>query len=465
MLEKDNALLRACFDAWAAGAELRARRQRYKGFAYGRQWDDPVRTPDGRRLTERDAMMEQGRVPVTNNLIRQLLKSIVGRYRQMTAPGPDGDIYIDCHGEEQPDRMRMLARELDARALEEFLISGCVIQRCGYMPGMGPQFDNVSLDRFFYHRFLRTDGSDCRFMGMLHDMPLITVAKGFAKTTDDAAAILEAYKGAEGRVDAAGLSVDFSSPSLPGHVRVIEVWRLQTALYTFVTIDDDDLPQEHVFMSAEAAARYAARAAKINGAERVHTQRRLDDQWIQTFMTPRGQILDQQVMDRDRVPFVMCFYPLIDGEVHSLVEDVIDQQKYINRLVTLLDDIMASSAKGVLLFPTEQLPEGFTWRDIRRIWGSPNAVVPYRNTRHGKPEQVSTGGVHGGADRMLDLQLRLFDEISGAGGAIRGRSSTAQGAEMLRQELEAGTISMLDLLATFSAFAARRDEMIFINQD
>ena len=49
-------------------------------------------------------------------------------------------------------------------------------------------------------------------------------------------------------------------------------------------------------------------------------------------------------------PFVFKLYPLTDGEVHSMVEDVIDQQKYVNRLITLVDHIMGASAKGALLY-------------------------------------------------------------------------------------------------------------------
>lgn len=460
MLKKDNNLLHICLDAWTANADFRARRSRYKGFAYGRQWNDRMRTSDGRRITEWEAMVEQGRVPVTNNLIRQMIKSIIGRYRQlaMTRDREDDSTELAMIRASLDSEDMTMSRELDARALEEFLISGCAIQRCGPIPGEAPRLENVSPERFFYHRFLHTDGSDCRFMGMLHDMPLIQVAKGFAHTRAEAEEIFAIYNGAEAQAGPAPASEDFAIPSLPGRVRVIEVWRRQTAIYSYVKTDEGVL--DRTYGNYEAAMEYAASIKGKPGAEGLKVSRCVNDHWIQTFLTPGGHILSQVLSYDPAPPFVMCFYPLIDGEIHSLVEDVIDQQKYINRLVTLLDDIMASSAKGVLLFPTEQLPEGFTWRDIRRIWGSPNSVIPYRNTRHGKPEQVTTGGVHAGADRMLDLQLRLFDEISGAGGAIRGRSSTAQGAEMLRQELEAGTVSMLDLLGVFSAFVARRDVLL-----
>ena len=43
-------------------------------------------------------------------------------------------------------------------------------------------------------------------------------------------------------------------------------------------------------------------------------------------------------------PICCCFTPL-DGEVWGFVEDIIDQQKYINRLIVLQDMIISASAK------------------------------------------------------------------------------------------------------------------------
>ena len=78
-------------------------------------------------------------------------------------------------------------------------------------------------------------------------------------------------------------------------------------------------------------------------------------------------------------PFVIKLYPLTDGEVHSVVEDIIDTQKHVNRLISLLDQVMRSSAKGVLLFPETALPDGWTWEDARRCWSSSNGLLPYRS--------------------------------------------------------------------------------------
>lgn len=79
------------------------------------------------------------------------------------------------------------------------------------------------------------------------------------------------------------------------------------------------------------------------------------------------------------------------------------------------------------------------------------------------PQQVHSNGATGsGATEMLKMQLQLFDEISGATGALRGKPSAATGEGMLRAELENSTISMLDVLAAFRQFVIRRDELLKI---
>ncbi|MBD4337832.1 hypothetical protein GUH15_17580, partial [Xanthomonas citri pv. citri] len=71
-----------------------------------------------------------GRTPQTNNIIRQLVKTIVGRFRAMlredVAPRtPSGGMMSQ---QEMAETRRINALdEIDARMLEEFLISGCAI--------------------------------------------------------------------------------------------------------------------------------------------------------------------------------------------------------------------------------------------------------------------------------------------------------------------------------------------------
>lgn len=136
--------------AWESGATLRARRLRYKRYTFGRQWLDPCLLDNGTVRSEGDYLIENGYTPVTNNVIRQLVKTITGCFRESVA----GDALL-------ADTV-----ETDAATFQEFLISGCAIQRIAPSDGL-PRI--VSPARFFIDRLTAPDGAGAELMGELHD--------------------------------------------------------------------------------------------------------------------------------------------------------------------------------------------------------------------------------------------------------------------------------------------------------
>ncbi|MDE6765945.1 MAG: hypothetical protein K2J52_06485, partial [Duncaniella sp.] len=154
-------------NSWIRMGGLRSLRSRLKRFTYGRQWDDLTVDNEGKLITEGEAARRAGRRPLTNNLLRSLVKSVVGRFRHNIASasalsGKAAEIH----------RLNSLD-ELDARLLEEFLISGCAIQRVAWenrFDGHRVWIDNVSPSRFFCSRILDPRRSDLGLVGMLLEM-------------------------------------------------------------------------------------------------------------------------------------------------------------------------------------------------------------------------------------------------------------------------------------------------------
>lgn len=162
-------------------------------------------------------------------------------------------------------------------------------------------------------------------------------------------------------------------------------------------------------------------------------------------------------------PFAVKFYPLTDGEVHSFVEDVIDQQRYINRLITMIDHIMGASAKGVLLFPMDKKPDNYTWEEIGELWTSCSGIIPYENRSGmpGEPKQIISGGEHSGAYKLLDIQMQLLQEISGVTGALQGRADgTRQSAALYDSQVRNSSVAILDIMESFNAFRRQRDRLV-----
>lgn len=424
-------VLESAYAAWSAASTLRARRERYKNYTYGDQWCDIVTDRKGRRVREDRVLVESGGKPLTNNLIRQLVKTVVGRYRTQMA---ESGFYAAAEIADIARRNSLA--ELDSRMLEEFLISGCAVQRIvdeRRWGGCGVWIDNVDPRRFFVNVFHDPRGWDIELTGMLHDMSLPEVVNRFA---GGSAARATELRRIYGSTDASGAfsgpelgasegSMEFFCPSEPGRCRVIEVWTLD--------------------------------CREKNGEDSAA----LDFMWHCRFLAPDGTLLaeyDSPYAHRLH-PFVVKFYPLTDGEVHPFVEDVIDQQRHINRLIVMIDKMMTTAAKGVLLFPVDQMVEGLSWEGVTDVWAHNDGVIPITGRGQHLPQQVVTNTANSGAYRLLEMQMKLFDEISGVGDALLGRrTASVNGAQLFEGQVRNATIALSDIFESFTAFTRARND-------
>lgn len=448
-------MLNIAYEAWQAGAPLRAMRRRFKNYTYGRQWDDMVNDPTAGYVTEREAAEASGAHPMTNNMIRQLVKCITGNFRNRMAE----ERYDDA---EQEMRRRNSLNELDSRMLEEFLISGCAVQRVvhEHRPwGDGVWVDNVSPERFFVNRFTDPRGTDIELVGMLHDWSLREVMMRFASDDAERRRVAEIF----GRAAACGSAMptidSFYTPA-PGRCRVIEVWTLESR--SVVKCMDPEEGSVFMIPGAEhAQAEQINRERLERGGEPMVLSPRVTARWHCRYYAPGGEVLDEfdSPYAHGMHPFAVKFYPLTDGEVHSFVEDVIDQQRSVNRIITLIDHVLGVSAKGVLFFPEDCLMEGHTMQDIARMWSRPGAVIPMHQSYTGqRPEQMSGGTEPGGAYKLLDTELRLLQQVSGVNEALQGRLESGNAsAALYDSQVRNSSVAILDLVETFNDFRRMRD--------
>ena len=472
-IEKDTAnaarILHAAYNAWNKGAELRRTRNRNKNFTYGRQWNDLTTDIDGNPITEGQKIREAGKEPLTNNMMRQMVKSVVGRFRNIIKDEqPDGDLSAIIKLNQ--------ADELDSRALEEFLISGCCIQRVDFdtRTGNTMRIDNVNINRFFVNAMQDPRAWDCEIVGQLHDCSLaeLIMRTGARNNRSKAAWIREIYCNEHTET----VITDFSSKlgannegstdfwhARNGKFRAIEVWTLESR--EILKCHDRKKAKYYTMpVSAQSSIDKENKKRRKSGEPEISTQWDIAEVWHCRWFSPMGDLLTEydSPYRHGSHPYIMKFYPLTDGEVHSFVEDVIDQQKYVNRLITLIDHIMGASAKGVLLFPETGLPDGFTWHDIKRIWSATNGIIPYSPNHSGDiPKQISTNATDIGAYEMLQVQMKLFEEISGVNSALQGKlSSSAIGSETFQRQIDNATIALGDIYETFNSFRSDRNRKI-----
>lgn len=471
---RSRRILESAHQAWTRMAPMRLKRRRFLRYTYGDQWSDPVTDREGNTVTERQQLTLGGRQPLTNNLIRRMVKAVVGRYRTAVEDNRPAEEQNDPAARAR-ERTRRLNRldEVDARTLEEFLISGMAIHRvCSERraAGQGIWVDNISPDRFFINAVSDPRCTDMELVGCLHDMSLTEVLMRFSRGDRRRASRIRQLYGAIAGAGATAFSEGLSQAdgegsffhARAGSCRVVEVWTLECRE---VIRCHDPLEAVYSVTDASQADTLARenRRRRRKGLPQIVTRWEAVTAWRCRMLAPDGSVLDEfatPVAD-GRPPFAVKLYPLVDGDVHSLVEDVIDQQRHVNRLITLMDHMMGTAAKGVLLFPRECKLPGTTWKQMAAMWADPGGIIPYQPSKLSEPHQVVTPMADIGARDMLRTQIQLFEDVSGVTDTLMGKTvSGAIGAERYNTELRNASVAVADLLRTYGDFILTRDSLV-----
>lgn len=470
---------------WNHMGDFRKDRERNKRYTYGFQWDDMI-TVDGKTMTEEEYIKSQGNVPLKNNLIRRLVKSVLGVYRSQskepTCTARDRDeqklgetmsTILQCNM--QLNRMT----EVYARTMEEFLISGFIVHRKSYGWRNGKEdcwTDYVQPNNFFIDNNMRDfRGWDVSMLGEVHDISFGQLCEQFAKSPEEYRRLRDIYKWAAKKEYIASYAYsfgysrlenyDFLFTSEPGRCRVIEVWRKEQKPRwrchdyqngDVFKVDIEDYQKCVVDVNNERLSLAKSVGMPEDEVPLIKATWFVDDYWYFYYLSPFGDILKEgeTPYEHGSHPYVFKAYPFIDGEIHSFVADVIDQQRYTNRLITLYDWIMRASAKGVLMMPDDCLPDGVSIDDIAESWTEFNGVIVYKPSKSGKiPEQVANNSTNIGIAELLNMQLKFFEDISGVTGALQGKPGfSGESAAHYQQQTQNATTTLLDLLECFSGF-------------
>lgn len=470
---------------WDNMSRFRKERERNKRYCYGDQWGDIIHV-DGQDMTEEEYIKSQGNVPLKNNLIRRLVKNVLGVYRSQSKEpictardrdeqklGETMTTILQCNM--QMNRMS----EVYARTMEEYLISGFVVHRKWYgwrNDKLDCWTDYVQPNNFFIDNNMRDfRGWDCSCLGEVHDISFEQLCQQFAHSPEDYNRLAGIYATARNRgalitqCERFGYSrlqnYDFLFTNDPTRCRVIEVWRKESKPRfrchdynngDVYKIDVEDYGVMVADVNASRLQRGLEAGMQKEDIPLIKAEWFMDDYWYYYYLTPFGDILDEgeSPYEHKSHPYVFKAYPFIDGEIHSFVADVIDQQRYTNRLITLYDWIMRASAKGVLMFPEECLPKGMSIDEIADEWSRFNGVILIK-AKNGQPlpQQVANNSTNIGINELLQLQLKFFEDISGVHGALQGRSgASGTSGTLYAQQAQNATTSLLDLLDSFSIF-------------
>ena len=470
--------------AWDNMDHFRKDRDRNKRYTYGDQWSDRIED-DGDNISEEEYIIRQGGIPLKNNLIRRLVRTVMGVYRSQskepTCTARDRDeqklgetmsVALQCNY--QVNRMT----EINGRTFEEFLISGAAFQKESFgwrNDKMDAWTDMVSLNHVFIDSTMRDIRHwDCSLIGEVHDVTFEDLCSKFAKSSDDYAELRDIYNRASNREYLMTYAskfgennlknIDFLNPYDINLCRVIEVWRLEQKprfrCHDYLNGDyyKDEINNEKAIIT-ENNNRIAEGLS--GGMERddiplIEYEWFMDSYWYYRFLTPFGNVLSEgeTPFKHKSHPYTLKLYPFIDGEIHSFVADVIDQQRYVNRLIMLNDWVIRSSAKGVLLFPKDQLPDDMSMEDVAEEWTRFNGVIAFKpKAGVPVPQQIANNSTNIGIHEMLQLQMGLMEDVTGVTGALQGKPGySGMSASLYSQQMQNASSSLLDLLESFDGF-------------
>lgn len=472
---------------WLAMDKFRRDRERNKRYCYGDQWKDLV-CVDGRTMTEEQYLKEQGTVPLKNNLIRRLVRSVLGVWRSQskepTCYARDRDeqkLGETMSGVLQYNMQLNRMDEMLGRAMEEFLISGLVVQRKYYgwkNDKLDCWTDAVPPNNFFIDVNMRDfRGWDCSIVGEIHDVSFPSLCARFAQDPKAVDSLREIYVGASDRTSLQTFlastfgesnygNLSFYAPSDSSLCRVIEVWRKETkSRFRCHDVNNGDVYKIEIDDYAELVEKInkarLAQAAEAGMSKDevslIEAEWFVDEFWHYYYLSPFGDIIEagETPYEHKGHPYVFKAYPFIDGEIHSFVGDVVDQQRYVNRLIALHDMIMKNSAKNTMIMPEEAVGGKMSFEEMIDEWSRPDGVLMVR-TKNGTPMPQQMTGINPGAigiNEVLNLQLKFFEDISGVNGALQGKPGfSGMSASLYAQQTQNSATSLLELLESFSSF-------------
>lgn len=489
-------LLWHCARDWDAMDYLRKEHARNLRYKNGDQWSDTVPDPDYPHRTIREDLLisRSGKVPLKHNYIQQYIRNIHGQllssptqtvvYARSRDDQPLGEMLTNalqaCH---QLNKIR----KTDINVVEELCLTGiaCAKVRYGYWSTKNRtdgKIDLVNINRLFFNADIEDPRlTDIRRIGELHDYTFDDLVRNFAACREDVQALREIYGICHDHTKLENLyenhasrlqNLNFLYTHDLGKYRVIEVWeRLgRWVLYVHDYADGTeeiytDLTMREVeAINASRIEQGMAAGIAPDRVKLIYAREQYEYYWRVKYLTPNGYCIKETESPyaHEEHPYVLAAMPVIDGRFKAVLSDVIDIQRYINRLLTLLDFIIGASAKGLLMVPQECIPDDMDIRDFAREYVKTNGIILIKKGAYDKlPKQISMNSTNIGAWEMFAQEMNIMQQISGLNGAVQGQTPRANTPSSLyAQQAQNSMMNFIVLFENYNMFCEERDEKL-----
>lgn len=483
-LRKDIKLLERCRNAWNRFEPARKTRERTMKYTFDDQWSDIIEYKGG-RVTERRYIQQKGNIPLQNNIMISIFNTVAGLYEKQGveptcfARTPDSQWLSDMMSVAlQANLQDTQDSEIRKALFKDYICGGIAVAResyeerdtiwdswsdyvnpyyVGFEMGSDPRHQDINLicelhdvsHEDLYFKFAREDYGLTR--RILDDVYEIDHKRDYDIEAD--------------QNDVYDLeNVSFDTPANRNCCRVIECWYKRTkpryqctdpiaqtaddARFRVEVEDIENVRQENI----KRKKVYDEAGVPIEDRAYITAEYIEDVFWYYTFMSPDGTILceGECPYDYKTHPYTVKFYPFVNGEIHPFLGTVIDQQRYINRLVVMHDMAARSAAKGITIIPKGCIPDDMSPQDFADQFTEYEGLVIYETNRINpsvRPEVITSNAVQIGTYELLQLQLQLTKDITNVSGALQGKTPSAgTSAARYQMEMQNSSVSLFSLL-------------------
>lgn len=485
-------LLRTCENDWNNLSYLR--RDRYRNLRYknGDQWGDLVKDENGKLRRESEVLSMSGKVPLKHNFLQQFMRNIEGQ--KLTN---QTDSIVHARSMDDNSLSDMLTntlqkchhlnrtKQLDISTLEDLLICGIGCTKIRYtLWGSKNRYDgrldNVNINRLFFNTDLEDPRLfDIRRIGEIHDYTFDELIGLFAIGQSDVEVLRSEYsslnkqsESLQGRDITEGLNIDsFNLPLDTSKCRVFEIWEKKGRWVTVAHDYADGTEQIVNYSLAQIDQINNNRVLQglslgldESSVALIHAERKYEEYWQVKFLTPQATCIKEMETPYEHQdhPYALAVLPMVDGSIRGVMSDLIDIQRYINRLIVMIDFIMGSSAKGVLMIPEDCIPDNMSTDDFADEWVKANGVIVYKpNARNAMPSAISSNSTNIGAWEMLSLQMNNMQKIAGLSGAVQGQTARSNTpASLYAQEAQNSMINYVVVFDAMQNYQQERDEKL-----
>ena len=482
-------LLLACQDMYDRLRTTRGKMIRSVNYLLGRQWEDRILDPDGlytnQTIKEEDYIRRQGKVPLKYNIMNKSKKSIVGLYRQNKS---EPVAIAHDRDEQKLGEMMTIAMqyvcdvnkvpELNARLLESAFCTGLFARSCYFRHNSERQMSDVDIQNENpFMMFFNSDVQDhlmrdITTVGAIRDLSMDELVSAFAKTEAEAKALVDEHRDVLNQkvtfLDAFdknrhGTESDFLVPKDKTKCRVIEVWNKESERCYYV--HDRAKGTEYYAPLTDKASFLAEnerRKAEMvslgyseDNASLIEFEWFVREFWYFRYLTPTGRCISEgeSPFEHGSHPFTIGAYPLLNGEIYSPAEELIDIQRGINRRLSQIDFLIQNSAKGVLMCPVDAVPDDMSYKQFAQEYTRNGGVLFYKaKAGIDMPKQITSASVSAGELEVVKLYMQLNDEISGINGALQGQKPTSNTpASRYAQEAQNSSINIEDFIGWFNS--------------